>query len=678
MGRHWASRPLVTGLSVAFATVALVRATRAAGSESDTIERRTPPVIVEAVAPAALPEDPSSFVTVINVEEGAGDSQRVEDLIGHTVGVQVRRFGGAGQRSEVSIRGSSGSQVVVLLDGIRLNSAQSGTVDLSTIPGSLIERIEIYRGGGGVQTGSDAIGGVINVITKRASATPRTVLSFAAGSFGTWEGSASRTGRWGQAEYVLGYQGFRTDGDWKFRPPDRELSGVLVPSSRGTVERVNNRSKRHSVLGRVGFDWGERARISIGDQFFTSSSGEPGLDSFGGAHLGQSLTAHRWRTRNVADVRLEVAGPASRDPKARFEEWKGELRLFHRYDRSRFKDPTPPFGSPTNSDNRNQSLGARLALDAVGEPNFGKHRGSIGFEAREDWLHAKDGGDPERLTLGVFVQDDVDLGWLRIIPALRFDHTERIGGEWLPRIGVIIDLSSWLRLKGNWERSYRVPNFDELFFDEQFLRGNPTLRPEDAREVDLGFEIGFASEGSGFDFHFEFAAFRRDIDNSIVFQVVSPSVVQATNTSDARVRGVEVTGSLGMGWLKLSANYTRLDTEVAATGNPLPGRPQREYDLRIEVSPPSLMLEVAVEVHHVSSIPVSASGNNIVSGRTTFDAVLGVDLMRIFGHPSARRSPSPDLRFTFTGRNLTDRSVRDARSFPQPGRTLSFGVMGAW
>ena len=676
---HRKSRAHAYDLSVAFVSLALICSGRAEAAEPDTIKRRTPPVTVEAVAPAALPEDPSSFVTVIEVGEEAGDSQRTLDLLGKTVGVQVRRFGGAGARSEVSIRGSSGSQVVVLLDGIRLNTAQSGTVDLSTIPGSLIERIEVYRGGGGVQTGSDAIGGVIDVITKRPSAAPRTALSLTAGSFGTWEGSASRTGRWGGAEYVLGYQGFRTEGDWEFLPPDRELGGVFVPSSRDAVERVNNRSKHHSALGRVGFDWGERARISIGDQFFYGSSGEPGLDSFGGAHLGQSLTAHRWRTRNVADLRLEVTSPVSRDSKATFEDWKGEIRLFHRYDRSRFEDPSPPFGSPTRSDNRNQSLGTRLFMEGVAEPGFGKHRASIGFEARGDSLDARNGGDPERLTLGVFFQDDVDLGRIRLVPALRYDYTESIGGEWIPRIGVIIELTNWLRLKANWERSYRVPNFDELFFDEQSLRGNPTLRPEDAREGDLGLEAGFISQDSRFDIHFELAAFQRKIENSIVFQLVSPSVVQATNTSDARVRGVEIAGRIGvMGWLDVSANYTRLDTEVEATGNPLPGRPEHEADLRVKVGSPRRELEVALEVHHTSAIPVSSSGNNTVSGRTTLDGLFAIDLMWFFGHPLARLLPSAGVRFTVTGRNLTDQSVRDARSFPQPGRTLSFGLQAAW
>ncbi len=128
-------------------------------------ERTTPEVVVEGAIPVEHPEDPTSFTRVILVEDYAGEQKRIEYLLETTPGVHVRRFGGPGAPAEISIRGSSASQVVVLLDGVRLNSAQTGAVDLSTVPLDLLERIEVSRGAGSVQTGSDAIGGVVNLIT---------------------------------------------------------------------------------------------------------------------------------------------------------------------------------------------------------------------------------------------------------------------------------------------------------------------------------------------------------------------------------------------------------------------------------------------------------------------------------------------------------------------------------
>ena len=96
--------------------------------------RRLPEVVVRDFVPAELPEDPTSFTTVIRVDDHRGEVTSVVELLERVAGVQIRRFGGDGQPAEISIRGSTAAQVVVQLDGVTLNSAQSGGVDLSTIP----------------------------------------------------------------------------------------------------------------------------------------------------------------------------------------------------------------------------------------------------------------------------------------------------------------------------------------------------------------------------------------------------------------------------------------------------------------------------------------------------------------------------------------------------------------
>ena len=283
MGRAGRGRCVAAGGTLCL----LATLATAAEPDPDEVERITPPVVVRASRLPALPEDPSSFTRVIEVDDYAGENKRIEDLLETTAGVHVRRFGGPGQPSEISIRGSTGAQVVVLLDGVRLNSSQSGTVDLSTIPQELIERIEVSRGGGSVQTGSDAIGGVVNIVTKRVRADPTTSLSAGFGSFGTWQGSLTQTGRLAETELLLGYDGFKTSGDWEFQP----VSGDL-PEDTGSVERINNRSEHHSGLLKLGRDFGEHVRIELSDSLFHGSEGRPGLDQpTGGANRGQRRRA---------------------------------------------------------------------------------------------------------------------------------------------------------------------------------------------------------------------------------------------------------------------------------------------------------------------------------------------------------------------------------------------------
>jgi len=162
------------------------------------------------------------------------------DLLSRTPGVQVRRFGGEGQPAEISIRGSTPAQVVVQLDGVPLNSAQSGGVNLATLPLSLLERIEVSRGGGSVQAGSGAIGGVVNLISRRPGGERRSDASFTGGSFGTYRGSAATAGTVRELEYVFAYDGFGTDGDWKFRRPIVDIGGVVIEPDPPTATRIND------------------------------------------------------------------------------------------------------------------------------------------------------------------------------------------------------------------------------------------------------------------------------------------------------------------------------------------------------------------------------------------------------------------------------------------------------
>ncbi|MBW2287813.1 MAG: TonB-dependent receptor [Deltaproteobacteria bacterium] len=634
--------------------------------ESTLPERRTPPVLVQALRPADLPEDPSAFTTVIEMEKYQGEAKSVAEILDESVGVQVRRFGGRGDRAEISIRGSTSSQVVVLLDGVRLNTAQTGSVDLSTLPVELLDRIEISRGGGSVQTGSDAIGGVVNLVTRRPGGTPRTTASFSAESFGTFGGSATHSGKWRDIETSLGYSGYHTDGDWDFHSARRETDVGVIESS-GPYERVNNESEAHSVLLSLARDLGGWGRISVRDSFLYDSSGRPGPDwLIFGELRGQSLTAHQRRTRNVASAVLDAAGLFD-SPVG------GSLQVFHRYDRSRFKDSEPPFLEEIDSDNRNHSVGTRLNTDGKWSLGPTEHALSLGGEFRWDLLHAKNAPDYDRRTIGVFLQDEIGV-WdrrLRLIPALRMDDTEGFDTEWLPRLGVIVRVFPWFVIKGNVERSYRVPNFDELYFDEGAIRGNPNLKPEEAFNADVGFELGLDAWGPLETGWIEFALFHNDIDESILFQLVGGRVVAATNTGPARIDGLELAGGFRLfGWLGFSGNWTLMDPRYKASGNQLPGRARSEYLLRLELGPPSRVVRLVAERVYTSEIPVTSTGGTSISARAIYGLSLGIDIAQL---PFVgEHVPGSELLLSFAVKNLTDRSVRDAAFFPQPGRTFAF------
>src|SRR5262249_49792748 len=147
-----------------------------------------PEVAVEdtRVAEAApAPAETTPFVTVIDVGGSAEEVRTLAETLAESAGVQVRSLGGLGAYSSVSIRGSSSAQGAVVLDGVPLNRGSLGGVDLSLLPLDALERIEVWRGQVPPELGGEAIGGAINLVTRRATSQSATAASLSYGSFGT-------------------------------------------------------------------------------------------------------------------------------------------------------------------------------------------------------------------------------------------------------------------------------------------------------------------------------------------------------------------------------------------------------------------------------------------------------------------------------------------------------------
>jgi outer membrane cobalamin receptor len=647
---------------------------------------------VTAIRPEELPDDPSSFATVIEVDEHRGEAETVQGLLDESVGVQVRSFGGPGQASEVTIRGSTGQQVVILLDGVRLNTAQSGTVDLSTLPLEIVDRIEISRGGGSTQAGSGAIGGVINIVTKRGTGKPRSSASVSGGSFGTWRGTLSHSDRAGPVDWGASYAGFTTDGDWKFQSVELRADGVESVASK-KLKRVNNDSESHSMLVQAAGDLAPGLHLRGWDNFFYVSRGQPGPDTDPEApNGGQSDSAHERRSRNVASLKLEGDGWEVLPDSVRFES-----TLSYLYEQSRFREPEPKVGDqPIETRQKNRSAAWQTAGSWEGDFGGAEHVARLALALRYDSLSSNEEGFHRRYSEGVTISNELGF-WksrLQLIPTLRYDHTDDFGSEWIPQLGLIVTPVPWLRIKANAERSYRVPDFDELFFpDKGFIRGNPNLDAEKAWNYDAGFELGVAELGFLDRVRLQWAYFYQDIDNSIVFQRISSSTVAPTNTNDASVEGFELSGSFEMfDWVRFSANWTHQDGELDRPqlpsdpglfppiqqfpGTAIPGQADDEYQLRLRVGPKSQLFKIVAERRHTSKIHLNFSNSSTLSGRTVYDLSSSLDLAQLWRLDS-RWFPG-QLIASVSVNNLTDESVRDSVGFPQPGRTLYFGLEAQW
>ena len=209
-GKRFAFAPsLVLAVTTAFIPLSGMAQQLPQGTEN------LPVLVVSPLrSPLALSRS-GSAVTVIRREQiRAWGSKSIADVLRASPGVDITETGGPGSLSYLSLRGAGAGQTLVLIDGIRVGdtSSTSGDFDFSTLSTHDIERIEVLRGPQSALYGSDAMGGVVNIITRKGARKPRTTLSLEGGSFGTFSSTLSTSGATDKLSYAFSIHGFHTDG----------------------------------------------------------------------------------------------------------------------------------------------------------------------------------------------------------------------------------------------------------------------------------------------------------------------------------------------------------------------------------------------------------------------------------------------------------------------------------
>lgn len=577
---------------------------------------------------------PSAFSTTIKTDNFFGEYNTSSELLNLSPGVNVRDFGGPGQFKTLSIRGSSDDQVVILLDGIRLNNPLNGGVDLSTIPLNYVDEFEIVRGGASALAGSDAIGGVVNIKTRTIDE-PFTSAALTYGSFNTLSASITRADKKGDLGYLLSFNYSRGDGDFEFE----SVNGLKL-------RRINNEFDTFSILGKTDYtinDW----KITFLNEFFYSDKGVPGLGEF------QEAASNQKDLRNLTNLQIRKEGFIE-------ENFDFESNLFHRFDKLEFQNPNPLVGIPVDTDSSLFSFGAnsKISWNAKEEQVV-----IFSTELKFDLLQNDDFDNPERINLSFFAGDEIWLFNRKLLlnPLARLDYfrTNAQGEDendvtFSPKLGSIFYISDSFLLKGNASYSNRVANFSELFFPEQgFIGGNPDLENEKSFDFDIG--VSYLHPKIAFELNY----FRNYIRDSILFVFINAQRIEPRNVGDVFQQGIESQLVLKpYSFFEIYAGYTLLDGEVEDTGAQLPGRPKNKFDLRLVLK--NEWFKTFWETKYVDEIPLSFfPDSSSTDSRITHDIGFKANWKNYFA--------------TFEVKNLFDNlDVRDALDFPLPGRTVFF------
>jgi iron complex outermembrane receptor protein len=621
----------------------------------------------------------STFATVVDTSEATARVDSVADVLTESVGVQVRRFGGLGAFSTVSIRGSTPNQVEVYLDNVRLNQANAGLVDLGSLPLDNVEHIEIYRGFAPLQLGAGSIGGAINLVTRQVAGETVNSVSGSYGSFDTRKLTLYRSQSFAELGYTVLFNYTESDGDFEFLDdngtPFNRLDDEITTRTNNDFRSFNVNAKGEAVI--AGWD------VTLLDDFFTKDQGVPGRSSI------QSETASFDVWRNVATLRLE---------RRRFPSAVADVafQLAHTWQREDFKDLEGKIGTGAQDQENTSNTFSTQGLLNLHVEQWNQIVGLL-LEWRYETFRTVDNlaelrGEPprgplqRRTNLILAMQDEILLfdKRLAVRPLVRYQFvasdfgaqptfglvplgTDRDDQDHLfsPSLGVKFKLTSFLDLKGNIGRFERVPTLFELFGDRGTTLGNPNLESEKSLNWDIGFVLELPRYGILDRIFLEYAYFASDADDLIVFVQNSQATARAQNVGAAEIRGHELSWSVtALGHVRLYGNYTFQDAEdtsnTARRGNVLPGRPRHELHQAFELFAP--LGKLVYELDYIAKNFLDRANAFVVDSRALHN-------LRVTVLPFGKT-----LKLTFEAKNITDNQVEDFRGFPLPGRSF-FGTV---
>ncbi|MEZ4429599.1 MAG: TonB-dependent receptor [Nannocystaceae bacterium] len=512
----------------------------------------------------------------------ASGAENLEELLEEAPGVQVTRsFGGAGGAG-VRMQGLDPRYTLILIDGQRVNGRIAGVIDLSRFQAEDIEQIELVEGPSSSLYGSDAMAGVVNVITRKGRRPYEAEVHGAYGSFHTVDVSARaamRRRRWG-AQLSGGWH--RTDG---FVLPE-EGRAAEDASTTGNAQSNANVALGADYSPDTPIDFSLAGRVDFQHRDIRGVDFRPPRANFDRRNLtrivGATLTPElRWD----APARLRLIG--------RFNYFNDLLTLDQR-----------------GSDLEDRS---ERTIDQLGELTAqydhqvaGAHLLTAGLTGSFETIESPRVTDDQRARqrVALFVQDEwtiVEAPRVALVPGARLDHDTQFGGALSPKAALRVDPTSWLVLRASYGLGFRAPDFKELYLlfanpaAGYRVVGNPALKPERSRGADAGLTLRlpsrprFAGELSLHYFHNVIDGLIAAPTSSSAFDADGTRVFRYENLDAARTRGGEVSAGLRLLRLVgLDGSYTFTDArerivadDGGVTERPLAGRARHRGAARL-------------------------------------------------------------------------------------------------
>lgn len=527
----------------------------------------------------------------------------------------VEESGGPAGVATLSVRGSTPQQVLVLLDGQRVASAQTSFFNLNDlqVPIERVERIEVLPTSASALYGADALGGVVNIITRPAGTKPALNVGGRLGSDGERRLA-------GGVQFGVGKVGLRADGQLRTGDGYRDNGDFDL--------------KNFSVGVAVEpAPWGLDVRWSSLER----EAGVPGP----AALPSPSARQEDGRDGVRADFSYLPGG------------WDAKIGVFSQRQSLRFDDPDPPEtdpatpAAPISSSSDNSSHGFEAQWD------FDTGRGEIytlGGEWVADGVESSIDGDHDTDHWGVYAQDQWRFGSWSAVGAIRRDQHSVHGEQTMPSVTVGWEANGW-KLWGAWARGYRAPTLDELYRNETFFQGNPELLPETSESYEGGAEM---VGGGG---RVRVSTFWRSVSDMISWADDDGDLVyQPGNVGEASVSGYEAEVLYRpSASISIPLGYQILSVEDEATGERVPGSVRSLLRAAVQSTGGSFgwSVEYAVTDRGDYQLRDGAWSYAVLNAALAWRQTMG----------------SFPVQVSLRGENLQDRTYETVEGYPQPGRS---------
>jgi vitamin B12 transporter len=574
-----------------------------------------------------------------------------------TVGTEVNALSGQ------LIRGSNTGQVLILLDGRPINNAGSGGFDLSEFTTNNIQRIEVLPGGGSTLYGSDAIGGVINIITRRPTEKITTEAKVNIGAYGLNQQSIQNSGKKGDISWVVGYNRTQAENNYPFSIPEANFSGT----------RKNNDALYNNFNLKLEADLGKRNTLSFSTLYLNKEQGTPGGVPIPSPVNGQGFF------NSLTDKNRKYTDQILTDFTWNLKLGDGDdslltAKVYGDFLNTRFD----PSGS-VSSQNRFQTNQSSYGIQTTHSWNFAKNQSLVyGFDYRNvNVRNTSFSYSTNKETLNY--DNDINQGALFtkyevvLIPnltvnvGLRQDFSSLVNGSVTsPSVGTKYAVSDSTTLRANYIQNFRVPTIANLFNVNPSNIGNPELKPERGDSFDIGIDQKLGNIGLA-----RLTFFKNNVSDTIAFKRLTPPVNGNTGTWEniglVETTGIEATLNLQVAKnIYTFVNYTANDPRIFKSSNAAEINKELRFagadKLNLGVSyetPQGLYLGLLM--NSLNGYPTNNTNTEFLSGYTTFDFKLLVPL-------------SDKLVVTGSVENLFNQRYQLFPGFPDGGRGFQIGL----